>query len=78
MTSKTHATAIPQTYKVLGSGTLPDGEAYIHIDCRDYSAFTALPDGMEFDGKTYGKTGWNSDTGLAYYKAGAPLARARF
>lgn len=70
----TYATSIPQSYKVMGSGVLPDGEAFIEVNCPNYDAFTALPGGMKYEGETYGLTGWNSDTCLAYYKAGKQFA----
>lgn len=69
-----YAKSIPQSYKVLNYGTLPDGETFLEVDCQSYDAFTALPGGMKFNGMSYGLTGWNSDTQLAYYKKSKSFA----
>lgn len=42
--------------------------------CPDYDAYKALPDAVEFGGAVFGKTGWNSDRGDAYYKSDAMVA----
>ena len=73
MTTKT-AQSIPQSYKVFNYGTLPDGEQFVEVNCPNYDFYTALPAGMEFEGKVYTQTGWNSDLQLAYYKAGKKFA----
>jgi len=57
-----------------------DGDEWLTlaIDPDDpYSAFKALPDVIEFEfnGRKYGKTGFNSDTNVAYYSTGAKIAR---
>lgn len=70
----THARSVPESYKVISAGTLPDGEKYIQISCENYDRFLALPAAMVYDGKEYGVTGWNSDTQLAYYKVGKKYA----
>lgn len=69
------ATAIENTIPVLGNWLL--GNEYgFETDCADYDHFAALPNAAELDGRTYVKTGWNSDRGRAYYKTGRPVARA--
>jgi hypothetical protein len=44
----------------------------------DYSAMTdaylAMPPAVTFEGRTFGKTGWNSDTGRVYYRDDRPVA----
>lgn len=71
------ATSLPQVYKVLNYGQLPDGERFIEVSCLNYDGYVRLPDGMDFEGRVYTRTGWNSDTQVAYYKAGAAYAVAR-
>lgn len=41
-----------------------------------YEQFCTLPDAVSFQGEIYGKTGWNSDRGQAYYKNTANVAFA--
>lgn len=36
--------------------------------------FSALPSVVVFDRRFYGRTGWNSDKRIAYYRSDAPLA----
>lgn len=69
-----NATSIPQSFSVVFAGTLPDGEKYLELDCRDFDAFKALPAGLMYDGGVYGCTGWNSDRNRAYYKASKKFA----
>ena len=47
---------------------LHDGIILATVKCKDYNKFVSLPDIMEIENKLYGKTGWNSDRMLAYYK----------
>lgn len=60
------ATTIPNTFKVL---TLYPFEGYwrLELACEDYDALTRLPDAVECEGRRFGRTGWNSDRGVAYY-----------
>jgi hypothetical protein len=74
---KTHATSLPQTFKVLNAGTFPEGDSFIEISCIGYEAFTALPAGMKYDGKVYALTGWNSDRQTACYKTDVKLGWAK-
>jgi hypothetical protein len=70
------ATAILNSLVVLNHGTL-DGECFAVVSCGDYSIYKALPAAVTFQGRAYGRTGWNSDTGHAYYKTGQPFAVAK-
>jgi hypothetical protein len=47
---------------------LPDGVEVAIVSCQDHDAFTALPGGLEVLGRIYGKSGWNSDRNVAYYR----------
>jgi hypothetical protein len=70
----------PDMLRVHNHGTLPDGVKFIEVCCQDSDAYCNLPDcilGVFNENKpvhTYGKTGWNSDRNIAYYKSNAPYA----
>lgn len=73
------ATAIENTFVVEGKRE-ERGESFIAIaiDPADpYGSFKRLPAGVEFEGKVYGKTGYDSDKNLACYATSAPIARGR-
>ena len=70
------AKAVQNVVPVVGSWLL-DGEYGFLTDCSDYDQFAALPHAAEFEGRTYVKTGWNSDLGRAYYKTGRSFAIAK-
>lgn len=44
-----------------------DGHWWLETPCVDYDALTLLPVALEFEGRRYGRTGWNSDRGVAYF-----------
>jgi hypothetical protein len=46
-----------------------DGITWASTNCRDYDVFAALPQTVMLNGKRLGKSGWNSDRGIAYYKS---------
>lgn len=50
---------IPQQYKEM---------RWLETRVMDADEYLALPAVVEFQGTTYYRTGWNSDTGAAYYK----------
>lgn len=33
-----------------------------------FEAYKAMPNALEYEGRKYGKTGWNSDTHTVHYK----------
>jgi hypothetical protein len=49
---------------------LLDGEYWLEVAATDHKN----PAALEFQGRRYGYTGWNSDRGRAYYKAGQDVA----
>ena len=52
--------------------TLPTGVKVLIIDyCGDY---TQTPRAVLYEGKVYGRTGWNSDKNIAYYRDDVKLA----
>lgn len=67
-------TPIVGSLQVVEAGRSPDGEHYVVVPCIDFDTYKQLPGGAAFGGRAYGLTGWNSDQGLAYYKAGRAFA----
>jgi hypothetical protein len=52
-----------------------EGDSIIEVRCPNYETFSGLPSVLEFEGRLHGRTGWNSDRGLACYKTSAPIAK---
>ena len=76
MNNTTTATPVPGAVAVLSLETLPDGVQVVTVPCDDYAAVKALPVAIELGGVRYGRTGWNSDTHVAYYRNDATFAIA--
>ena len=53
-----------------------DGDLVLETPCKDFDAFTKLPQVVAYSGIMCGKTGWSSDTYKACYKSSAQVARA--
>lgn len=51
-----------------------DNDYWLETDCADYEALKVLPQALQFEGRTYGRTGWNSDRGVAYYSTAKAVA----
>ncbi len=66
---------VAEGYLSVSPETLPDGVKVLTTDCEGYKAFKALPAALKFNGELYGKTGWNSDKHIAYYRTDAQLAK---
>jgi hypothetical protein len=47
---------------------------WLETDCADYTAWSALPPAVTFEGRSYGRTGWNSDRCIACYSTQKPVA----
>lgn len=47
----------------------------IGMQTDTYDEYRALPEVLEYQDKLYGKTGWNSDQFVAYYRTDALIAR---
>jgi hypothetical protein len=54
--------------------TLPDGVKVLTTACVDYDANKNLPKVVFYENALYGKTGWNSDKHIAYYRTDAQIA----
>lgn len=51
-----------------------ENEMGITTDCIDYDEYHNLPQVVEYRGRVFGKTGWNSDLNLAYFRTDARVA----
>ena len=54
--------------QVLTVERMPDGDECLTVDCEDYAALKSLPAAVEFGGRLFARTGWNSDRCVAYFK----------
>lgn len=70
-----HAEAVKNVVAVLALHSI-EGQSILETSCSDYHTYALLPTALLFEGRVYGKTGWNSDTGRACFKTGVPLATA--
>jgi hypothetical protein len=60
------AKTITNQVSVVESGVLPDGVKYLTLDL--YNDYLKMPVSVEFNGVQYGRTGWNSDSRIVYYR----------
>lgn len=71
------AAIVPGAIRVLSSGEI-HGTLYVEVECLDdYDTFKTLPDVIEVDGRQVGKSAFNSDRHVAYYRSDVPLATVR-
>ena len=76
--SKVYRSSFVDAVRVLGSETLPNGVRVVTVPCpEDHRTFVTLPAAFDFDGARFGKTAFNSDCGVAYYRTDAALAWVR-
>ena len=54
--------------------TLPNGVGVLIVSCDGYGDFKTLSRALSYNGRTYGRTGWNSDHMIAYYRSDAVVA----
>ena len=59
---------------VLEAQCLPDGVRVLLVPCNQVDDMRQLPKAVLFEGRRYGKTGWNSDSLVAYYRDDARFA----
>ena len=59
---------------IIEAQTLPNGVKVLLVPCIDYDALRALPAAVAFEGVKFGRTGWNSDSHVAYYRNDALIA----
>lgn len=59
---------------VVAAETLPNGVKVAIIPCENYANLKSLPQAIDYDGLRYGRTGWNSDRCIAYYRTDCKVA----
>jgi len=73
-----YATPIQNAIQIQSAGQFAGNDGhYAVVPCADYDAYRDLPAGIEFEGREYGLTGWNSDTCNAYYRTSRKFARGK-
>ena len=56
--------------------TMPDGIMVITISLADgFETYKSLPQVLSYKDKLYGKTGWNSDYNICYYRDDVCIAK---
>lgn len=60
--------------KIDYSETLPNGVKVLIAHCPNYLVYKSLPQAVRFEEELFGKTGWNSDQCVVYYRDDANLA----
>jgi hypothetical protein len=63
------AKALENAITIRSTETLPDGVKVVQLDVADYIDFIRKPHAIEYDGEIYGRSGWNSDRHVAYYRS---------
>ena len=51
-----------------------EGIGFLATYCGDYEHFAQLPAAVTFEGRAFGKAGWNSDRFVAYYRTDRKFA----
>jgi len=57
-----------------GVEELPNDIGVIKVSCDDANDYLTKPSALSFGDRLYGKTGWNSDLFICYYRTDACLA----
>ena len=68
---------------IMNAYTMPNQVSVIEVKLpADYEEalerFASLPDAIEYRGRHYGKSSWNSDTMTACYRTDKPLAKVYY
>jgi hypothetical protein len=53
-----------------------EGHHWLEVPVTDWDDVKTLPVGLRYEGRTYGRTGWNSDRGVAYYSTRSAYAES--
>lgn len=73
---RTYGIFFNNSIQVLGCEVLPDGDKVLIVPANNgWDSVKKLPGGLEYEGNSYGYTGWNSDRNVAYYKASKKFAK---
>jgi len=68
---------VPEPWKIEGEHGLTFRIVQDEKGYYSHSEVRKLPEVVEYDGRLYRRTGWNSDTGAVYYKEVAKVLLAR-
>jgi len=69
------AKAEPEYFTIQNHETLPNGVNVIILPLGEGVTFSKLPQVISYEGRLYGKTGWNSDRQVCYYRDDAHIAK---
>ena len=71
---KNRALVVQNSISIKNWHILPDGVHVVEIECLNAKDFMKLPAGITYSGRTLGKTGWNSDNRVCYYRSDKEIA----
>ena len=63
-----------KSVSVVYGETLPNGVKVLVVPCENFDNLKRLPSALDYDGLRYGRTGWNSDKCVAYYRTDHKVA----
>lgn len=67
--------ALPVNAIIIDIHGILEGVVFAETSCEDYDHYRRLPQAVEFQGRVLGKSGWNSDRCVAYYRSDKAIAR---
>lgn len=78
MTYLGEVSPVQNAYVVQSLETLPNGVGVLTLSLNEgYDSYKKLPAVLLYKGMLYGKTAWNSDRLIAYFRTDAEIARAK-
>jgi len=63
-----------RSLRVVEADTLPNAVRYLTVYVNDAADFLQLPTAVSYEDKVYGKSGWDSDRLVAFYRTDVSLA----
>lgn len=63
-----------RSLRVVEAATLPNAVRYLTVYVNDAADFLQLPTAVSYESKVYGKSGWDSDRLVAFYRTDVSLA----
>jgi len=69
-----NAKEVKGSISVIECGALPNGVHYLKVSCQNSDTYLNLPAALECNDVVYGRTGWDSDKCLAFYRTDAIFA----
>ena len=65
-----------ETYIPIRSYEVQQGVTYICVDCANFDEFKSLPGALLVNDKIVGKSAWDSDKGLAFFRSDIRLGKS--